>query len=114
DAASSVWPVARADAVICINMVHISPVAATEGLVTGSARLLGPGAPLILYGPYLEADVDTAASNLAFDASLRARHPEWGLRDLSWLDGLAKAAGFERKRRTAMPANNLTLVYRRS
>ena len=62
------WPIAQADAVLCINMVHISPLAATEGLVAGAARLLAPGAPLILYGPYLEAEVETAPSNLEFDA----------------------------------------------
>ena len=112
DAASIAWPVTQADAVLCINMIHISPVSATEGLVAAAARLLAPGAPLILYGPYLEADVVTAPSNHAFDASLRARNPEWGLRELEWVDGLAVAAGLERTRRVAMPANNLVLVYR--
>ena len=113
DAASPEWPVDRADAVLCINMAHISPVAATEGLVASAARLLPPGAPLILYGPWLEDDVATAPSNLEFDASLKARCGEWGLRRLEWLDALAGAAGFHRTRRVAMPANNLTLVYRK-
>ena len=105
----------RADAVLCINMVHISPVAATEGLVAGAARLLAPGAPLILYGPYLDAEVETAPSNLAFDADLRARNPEWGLRTrrMARRAGRARAAS-ARTRRVAMPANNLTLVYRRT
>jgi hypothetical protein len=107
------WPVARADAVLCINMVHISPIGATEGLVAGAVRVLPPGAPLILYGPYLEDDVATAPSNLDFDADLKARNPQWGLRSLAWLDGLAARHGFSRTRRVAMPANNLTLVYRR-
>ena len=114
DASSPDWPLDRADAVLCINMVHISPVAATEGVLAGAARLLAPGAPLIFYGPYLEAEIDPAASNLEFDASLRSRNPEWGLREVEWLDGLARAAGFGRTRRVAMPANNLTLVYRRA
>jgi SAM-dependent methyltransferase len=114
DAASRDWPVARADAVLCSNMVHISPVAATEGLLTGAAALLAPGAPLILYGPYFDPEVATAPSNLAFDADLRARHPEWGLRSLEWLDGLAEEAGFRRSRRVVMPAHNLALVYRRA
>lgn len=113
NAADPAWPIERADAVLCINMAHISPLAATEGLVAGAARLLAPGAPLILYGPWLEADVETAPSNLAFDADLKARCPEWGMRQVEWLDGLAGAAGFRRTRRMAMPANNLTLVYRK-
>ena len=79
DASAPDWPLGHADALLCINMVHISPWAATLGLFAGAARLLGPGAPLILYGPYLEADVATADSNLAFDESLRSRNPDWGL-----------------------------------
>ena len=113
DAATGDWPIASAEAVLCINMAHISPPAATEGLVRGAARLLAPGARLVLYGPWLEEDVETAPSNLAFDRDLRDRNPEWGLRDVAWLDGLAESSGFRRSRRLAMPANNLTLVYRR-
>ena len=113
DASASDWPLRRADAVLCINMVHISPVAATEGLVAGAAQLLTPGAPLILYGPYFDAEVETAPSNLAFDLDLKARNPEWGLRSVEWLDALAAAHGFARTRRVVMPANNLTLVYRK-
>ena len=113
DAASTVWPIERADAVLCINMVHISPVSAIQGLLAGATGLLPTGAPLILYGPYLEDDVPTAPSNLDFDASLKARNPEWGLRSLAWLDASAAKRGFGRTRRVAMPANNLTLVYRR-
>jgi hypothetical protein len=113
DAALPVWPIEQADAVLCINMVHISPVRATEGLLAGAARLLPAGAPLIFYGPYLEDDVATAPSNLEFDASLKARNPAWGLRSVAWLDGVAAASGFVRTRRVTMPANNLMLVYRR-
>ena len=113
DAAAPDWPMVQADAIVCINMVHISPPAATEGLLAGAARLLAAGAPLVLYGPYLEDDVETATSNLAFDRSLRARDPQWGLRELTWVDGLAAAQGFARTRRVAMPANNLTLVFRK-
>lgn len=113
DAASASWPVTAADAVLCINMVHISPPAATEGLVAGAARLLAPGAPLIFYGPYLEHSVETAPSNLEFDRWLRERNPEWGLRQAEWLDEVARRRGFGRTRRVAMPANNLVLVYRR-
>ena len=114
DAASAAWPLATADAVVCINMVHISPWRASEGLFAGSAGILPAGGPLVLYGPYLEADVETAPSNLAFDESLRTRDPEWGLRDLEAVDRLAAEHGFTRTRRTSMPANNLTLVYRRA
>ena len=114
DASAPPWPIAQADAVLCINMVHISPLAATEGLLAGAASLLAPGAPLILYGPYLEAAVETAPSNLEFDGWLKQRNPEFGLRSAEWLDERAAAHGFARTRRVAMPANNLTLVYRRS
>lgn len=113
DAAAPPWPIGSADAVLCINMVHISPVAATHGLLEGAAALLGPGAPLILYGPYVEAGVATVPSNIEFDGWLKGRNPEWGLRSVEWLDGLAAGHGFARTRRVAMPANNLTLVYRK-
>ena len=113
DASASTWPIAQADAVLCINMVHISPPGSTEGLFLQAARILAPGAPLILYGPFLEDEVETAASNLAFDVSLRARNPNWGLRPVSWLDGLADGSGFDHSRKAKMPANNLMLVYRR-
>lgn len=112
DAAAGDWPIAAADAVLCINMVHISPWAATVGLFRACAGLLPPGGPLILYGPYREAGVATAESNLAFDASLKARNPDWGLRDVAALDGLAADCGFARAGRVGMPANNLILVYR--
>jgi hypothetical protein len=108
------WPVERADAMLAINMAHISDWAATVGLFQGGSALLSPGAPLILYGPYLEADVEPAPSNLAFDRSLKERNPAWGLRELSDVDRLATTWGFQRTARHAMPANNLTLVYRRT
>ncbi len=107
------WPDAYADTVLCINMVHISPWAATLGLFAGAARVLAVGAPLILYGPYIEADVPTADSNLAFDASLRARDPAWGLRDVDAVKAAAEMAGFAFAERRAMPANNLMLLFRR-
>jgi hypothetical protein len=113
DAAAAKWPAVRPDAVLCANMAHISPPQATEGLFAGAGRLLPAGAPLVLYGPYIENDVDTAPSNLAFDADLRRRNPSWGLREVAWLDELGHAHGFARARRVAMPANNVTLVYRR-
>lgn len=113
DAVTPDWPVARAAAILCINMVHISPWEATLGLFVGAARLLPPGAPLILYGPYVEADVPTAESNRTFDASLRARNPAWGLRDTAVVAAAAEQAGFGLAARRAMPANNLMLLFRR-
>lgn len=114
DAAARDWPVDRADAILCVNMTHISPWAATEGLFAGAGRLLEAGAPLVLYGPFVEADVETARSNLAFDADLRRRDPRWGLRETAQLGRLAKGHGLVRTARHAMPANNLTLVFRRA
>ncbi|MGF1550090.1 MAG: DUF938 domain-containing protein [Sphingomonadaceae bacterium] len=114
DARDAQWPVERADAIACINMVHISPRAATEGLIAGAGRILPPGAPLYLYGPYRREGVETAPSNLAFDASLRARDPEWGLRRLEDVDALAKRHGLTLERVVAMPANNISAVFRRS
>ena len=107
------WPVDRADAIVNINMIHISPWTATQGLMTGAGRLLPPGGLLYLYGPYIESGVDTAPSNLAFDDSLRARNPEWGIRRLDEVVALAKGQGLSLAERIAMPANNLSLVFRR-
>ena len=112
DASEADWPIDRADAILCVNMVHISPIGATEGLFAGSAAVLERGGPLILYGPYLEAGVDPAPSNLTFDASLKQRNAQWGLRHLEFVDELAKSHGLSRTARYEMPANNLTLVYR--
>lgn len=107
------WPVAGVDAMVCINMVHISPWAATEGLMTGAASRLPPGGLLYLYGPYLEDDVPTATSNLDFDASLKDRNPAWGLRRLETVKALAADHGLDLAERIAMPANNLSLMFRR-
>jgi hypothetical protein len=107
------WPVTQADAIVCINMVHISPWEATLGLFAGAARVLAAGrGPLVLYGPYIEQGVETAPSNREFDASLKARNPLWGLRDAAALDALAGQHGMTRSARHAMPANNIILVYR--
>lgn len=100
-----------ADAMLCINMTHIAPWTATEGLMQGAARVLRPGAPLYLYGPYRRAEVTTAPSNEAFDADLKARNPQWGLRDLADVAALARAAGFAGPEVTEMPANNLSVVF---
>jgi hypothetical protein len=114
DAAAEQWPAAEADAILCVNMVHISPWTATLGLMRGAGRLLAGGAPLVLYGPYRRAGVPTAASNEAFDASLRARNPAWGLRDLAAVEAEAERHDLRLERVLEMPANNLTMVFRRA
>lgn len=113
DASAPDWPVERAQALLCINMIHISPWTATLGLFAGASRLLARGAPLILYGPYIEAGVPAAASNLEFDANLRARNSLWGLRDTADVKAAAATADFAFADRLAMPANNLMLLFRR-
>jgi SAM-dependent methyltransferase len=113
DAAADEWPVPAADVILCINMVHISPWAATEGLMRGAGRALPPAAPLILYGAYRRAGVPTAPSNAAFDASLKARNPAWGLRDLAAVQAEAERNGLRFGRLWEMPANNLVLLFRK-
>ena len=114
DASSRAWPVQTADALLCINMIHIAPWRATEGLMREAGRILPSGAPLYLYGPYRQKDVETVASNEAFDASLKQRNSDWGLRNLEDVAALAKASGFSEPRVTQMPANNLSVVFRRT
>jgi Protein of unknown function (DUF938) len=113
DSAAPEWPVTHADALLCCNMVHIAPWQAAVGLFAGAGRILPSGAPLILYGPFIEADVETAPGNVAFDASLKDRDARWGLRRFDALDTLAVANGLVFARRYAMPANNLALVWRK-
>ena len=108
------WPEGPFDAVLCINMIHISPWAATEGLMKLAERVLPrPGGLLYLYGPYREAEVPLAPSNQAFDASLKARDPAWGLRDRDAVVALARSHGLALTLRTEMPANNISLLFRR-
>ncbi|QTH20558.1 DUF938 domain-containing protein [Rhizorhabdus wittichii] len=113
DAAAADWPVERADAMLCVNMIHISPWEATVGLMRAAGRLLPAGAPLVLYGPYVQQGVETAPSNLAFDADLRRRDERWGLRRLEDVVALAEGEGLRLEAIHAMPANNLTVVLRR-
>ena len=113
DAAADTWPVAQADAVVAINLVHIAPWSVTQGLIAGAARVLTQGGLLFLYGPFREGGVHTGAGNAAFDADLRARDPSWGIRDLDDITALADQHGFKPPERLAMPANNLSVVFRR-
>jgi SAM-dependent methyltransferase len=107
------WPIAQADAILCINMIHISPWEATQSLMRNAGRILAKGAPLYLYGPYRQQGIVTAESNEAFDASLKSRDPRWGLRHLDDVAALAREAGFSEPAVTPMPANNLSVVFRR-
>ena len=113
DAASPDWSIPHVDAILCVNMVHISPWKASEGLFAGAGRALEAGAPLILYGPFLEEQTLIAQSNFAFDESLKSRDPQWGLRDVAALDQLSAKHGLTRSARYEMPANNLLLVWRK-
>jgi hypothetical protein len=113
DVTAEPWPIAAADAVVCINMIHIAPWAAAEGLMRGAGRVLPAGGVLYLYGPYVRGGRHTAASNAAFDASLRTQNPEWGVRDLEAVADLAVAQGFAAPIVVEMPANNLSLVLRK-
>ncbi|HUE78822.1 MAG TPA: DUF938 domain-containing protein [Sphingomicrobium sp.] len=113
DASASDWPIERADAVISINMVHISPWQSALGLLDGAARLLPLGGPLILYGPWLTDAAPTAPSNQAFDADLKRRDPSWGLRRVEAFAAEARERGLELVATRAMPANNLMLLFDR-
>lgn len=111
DVCSSEWPVEFADAIFCANMIHISPWEATLGLLRGAGRILPAGGLLVLYGPFMIDHQHTAPSNAAFDQSLRARDPSWGVRDLGDVTDAARGQGLQLLERVEMPANNLTLVF---
>jgi SAM-dependent methyltransferase len=108
------WPIAHADAVVCINMVHIAPWEAALALFANAGRILGAGALLYLYGPYRFDGEFTAPSNAAFDQSLRARDPRWGVRDVRDLEAAASEQGLTLRETIAMPANNHSLIFRRA
>ena len=107
------WPISRADAIVCINMIHVAPWTATKALCDGAGQVLDNGGMLFLYGPYRRGGRHTAPSNEAFDASLRARNPQWGLRDLEDVARHAEDGGFDLAEITEMPANNLSLIFRK-
>ena len=114
DASAPAWPLGTVDAILCINMVHISPWAATEGLMRGAGAHLAAGGLLYLYGPFRRADVPTAPSNEAFDADLRSRDPRWGLRDLETVRETAAAHGLRFEAIAEMPANNLSVIFHKA
>jgi hypothetical protein len=113
DAASSDWPDTPFEAVVCINMIHISPWASTEGLMAGAAKVLDSGRPLVLYGPYRRADRAIEPSNEAFDEDLKLRNPDWGLRGMESVRACALDYGLAFDLLAEMPANNLMLVFRK-
>lgn len=113
DVTETPWPVAQVDAVFCANMIHIAPWQAALSLLSEAGRILTKGGPLILYGPFMRDGQHTAPSNEDFDRSLRARNPEWGVRDLAEVAGHADAAGLRLEETVSMPANNLTVIFRR-
>ena len=113
DVTAASWPINHADAVTCINMIHIAPWEATLGLMAGAARIIPSDGLLFLYGPYKRAGQHTAPSNADFDASLRERDARWGVRDLETVAAEATAMGFAAPMIEAMPANNLSLIFRR-
>jgi hypothetical protein len=113
DVTGEAWPVEAAGAVVCINMIHIAPWSAAVGLMRGAGRILPPGGLLYLYGPYKRGGRHTAPSNEAFDANLRVQSPEWGVRDLEAVAELGAAHGFAEPIVAPMPANNLSLVFKK-
>lgn len=115
DVTQDPWPVTAADAILCCNMIHIAPWQAAEGLFAGAARLLPAGAPLLLYGPFKRHGAHTAPSNAKFDDEfLKARDPRWGVRCLDTeVTPLAQRCGFTRAAVHDMPANNLTVIFRK-
>jgi SAM-dependent methyltransferase len=112
DASAETWPIDNADAIVCINMIHIAPWDAAVGLIRGAASRLPGGGTLFLYGPYIRPGVTTAPSNSAFDRDLRTRNPAWGLRHLDAVTTLAAQYGFSPPQIVEMPANNLSLIFR--
>jgi SAM-dependent methyltransferase len=114
DVMADAWPVPKADAVLCINMIHIAPWEATTTLMRGAARVLPPDGILFLYGPFKQRGQHTAPSNAEFDASLRAQDTRWGVRDMEAITDIATVAGFAAPLVEAMPANNLSLIFRRA
>jgi SAM-dependent methyltransferase len=113
DVMADAWPVPKADAVLCINMIHIAPWEATAALMRGAARVLPRDGILFLYGPFKQGGQHTAPSNAEFDSSLRAQDARWGVRDLEAVTEIASAAGFAAPVVEEMPANNLSVVFRR-
>lgn len=113
DASAEAWPLNGADAVVCINMIHIAPIEACSGLLAGAARILPTGGPLYLYGPFMRGGVHTAPSNARFDEMLRSQDARWGVRDLDEVAQEAADRGFAFDEVIDMPSNNLSVIFRK-
>ena len=113
DTAAERWPVETADALVCNNMIHITPWRITEGLMAGAGRILPNGGILYLYGPYRMDGRHTAPTNKDFDVWLKPQNPEWGIRDLADVTRLARHHGLALAETVPMPANNLSVIFRR-
>jgi SAM-dependent methyltransferase len=111
DAMTEQWPIQRVDALVCINMIHITPWAASKGLMTGAERTLRTGGVLYLYGPYQINGRHAAQSNRDFDVWLRTQNAQWGVRDLAEVRDLAQRHGFSLAETIPMPANNLSVIF---
>lgn len=107
------WPIDAADAIVCINMIHIAPWEAAIALMKGAGARVPAGGVLVLYGPYRRGGAHTSPSNERFDAQLRERDPAWGVRDMEAVEALAQEEGFVCEQRVPMPANNFSLVFRK-
>ena len=113
DVLDQAWPTARADAIICLNMIHIAPWSATQALLRGASRTLPRGGLIVLYGPFRRQGVHTAESNADFDRQLRARDPQWGVRNFEDVAAVAAGNDFSPGEIVQMPANNLTVSFRK-
>ena len=113
DVCATPWPIESADAIYCANMIHIAPWSVCEALVRGATTVLAAGAPMVLYGPFKVGGVHTAESNATFDASLRRRDPQWGVRDLERVIDVARGAQLRHVESVSLPANNQAIVFRR-
>ncbi len=115
DVRAQPWSIPAApSAIVCVNLLHISPRDCSESLVQGASRLLAPGRPLLIYGPFRRDGAHTSQSNAQFDASLKAQNPQWGIRDLEWIEELGAQHQIPLQASRLMPANNLTLVMRKA
>jgi hypothetical protein len=113
DVRDASWGIEAAAAIVCINMIHISPWESAQALIGGAGRMLGAGGVLFLYGPYRRGGAHTAPTNAAFDEQLQRRNPAWGVRNMEDVVALADAAGFDADEPVEMPANNFSLVFRK-
>lgn len=114
DVTAAEWPITAADAIVCVNLLHIAPWSVTEALMRGAAGLLPLGGRLLIYGPFRVDGQHTAESNARFDADLRARDPSWGIRDIDVVAETGRAQGMRHLETVAMPANNRILVFERA